>query len=394
MRQCDNAIGGTRAQHRRQYAPVNALRLYLFAHYFSLGAVLPLLAVALAARGFRPSEYAWIMVVIPLSRLVAPPLWGALADRHLGARPLLRANTLLTGLALLGVSIANDASAVVAAFALWALVSSSLVPLVEASAYRMLGTAAKRFGYIRVFGSMGFAVSALSLGWFGVDDAVRMPFALAAASYLVAFAATLQLQDAVLPKAAALGSAVRALARRADVVLLWVGSSLYYLAHGAFDAYFGPHARSLPGVSTGTISAAWSIGVLTEVVFLWFVPRWLEARSARWLLAGSALVATLRWALLARARDSVDLLALQPLHGVTFGVWYLAFVHENQARAPSEIRATVQGVAQACIGAGLFGATLAGGYVLEHLGGRALFDAAACASLLAAGCYAAREWVK
>jgi MFS transporter, PPP family, 3-phenylpropionic acid transporter len=364
----------------------------MFAHYFGLGAVLPLLAVALEARGLRPSQYAWVMMLVPLSRLFAPPIWGALADRHLGAMTLLRANTALAAVAMFVLFVSSEVPAIVAAFALWALVSSSLGPLVEASAYRMLGPAASNFGYVRVFGSIGFAASTLALGWFGVDRAVRIPFVLAAVSFLFAGAATWRLAEAALPTRAALGPAVRALATRPDVVLLWLGSALYYFAHGAFDAYFGPYAKSLAGASMATISAAWSIGVLAEVACIWFVPRWLTRRSGRALLVGAALVAALRWALLSRAQSDIELLALQPLHGVTFGVWYLGFVHENQARAPSGIRATVQGMAQACIGAGAFSATLVGGYVLEHLGGRVLFEAAAGAALLAAACYAARAW--
>lgn len=365
----------------------------MFAHYFGLGAVLPLLAVAFEARGMPPSQYAWVMMLIPLSRLFAPPLWGALADRHVGARMLLRVNTALTAVAMCVLSAAPELPAVVAAFALWALVSSSLVPLVEASAYRMLGNTASRFGYVRVFGSIGFAASALSLGVVGVDRAVRVPFGLAAAAYSVAGAATWRLAEAALPKRVELGTAVKALATRADVRLLWLGSALYYVGHGAFDVYFGPHAKSLPGASVATISAAWSIGVLAEVACIWFVPRWLTKRSGRALLIGAALIAALRWALLSRVQSSLELLALQPLHGVTFGVWYLAFVHENQARAPSEIRATVQGMAQACIGAGLLTATLAGGYVLELLGGRLLFMGAAGSALLAAACYSTRAWL-
>ena len=371
---------------------MNPLRLYLFSHYFSLGAVLPLLALALEARGMRPTEYAWVMMLIPLSRLLAPPLWGALADLHLGARRLLRVNTALTALALGVLCFATGLPAIAGGFALWALASSSLVPLVEASAYRMLGAAASGFGYIRVFGSLGFAVSAFGLGWFGVDREVRVPFALAAAAYLTALAATARFRDAELAKRA-LAPVLRSLAKRSDVLLLWVGSTVYYLAHGAFDAYFGPHARAVSGASASAVSAAWAIGVLAEIVLIWFVPRWIASHSTRWLLIGAASIAAARWALLARASTSFELLALQPLHGVTFGVWYLAFVHENQSAAPSEIRATVQGVAQACIGAGNLGATLIGGYVLERFGGRVLFDLAACAALLAASCYAAREWL-
>jgi len=54
------------AAHGEQSRRVNALRLYYFAYYGGLGAVMPLLALAMQARGFRPSQYAWLMALIPL----------------------------------------------------------------------------------------------------------------------------------------------------------------------------------------------------------------------------------------------------------------------------------------------------------------------------------------
>ena len=381
------------ASHREHSPTVNALRSYLFAYYLGLGAVLPLLALGLEARGLRPTQYAWLMALVPLSRLFAPPLWGVLADRYVGATWLLRVNTGLAAVTMLVLFFAHAVTPTVLSFAAWALVTSSLVPLIEASTYRLLGKAASGYGYVRVFGSIGFALSALGLGLAGVDRGVRAPFALAAAGYTAAWLATFHLHDLVAPTRAPLRAAVRRLAGQRDVLLLWAGSIAHYVAHGAFDSYFGPFARTLPNVEAGTVSATWALGVAVEIVVIWFVPRLLDGPMRRGLLIGSALVSVLRWSLLAQASSEADLWLQQPLHGVTFGAWYLAFVHENQARAPSEIRATVQGVAQACIGAGMIVATLLGGYVFERLGGRALFRCAAAASLLAACCYGAREWL-
>jgi len=370
---------------------VNALRLYLFAHYLGLGAVLPLLALGLEARGFRPSQYAWMVVLMPLSRLFAPPLWGALADRQLGARKLLRINTALSALAMLTLFVADGLVTTVVAFACWALVSSSLMPLVEASAYRLLGRAASRFGYVRVFGSVGFACSALGMGLLGIDARVRAPFGVAVLGYATAWFAAGAIEDVTPPTRAPLRLAVRRLAGHSDTWLLWLGAIFHYVAHGAFDTYFGPFARTIPGVTHETVSSAWALGVACEVVVLWFVPRWLDSNARPLLLFGAACVAALRWALLARATTPLDIWLQQPLHAISFGVWYLAFVHENQARAPIEIRATVQGVAQACIGAGMVASTLLGGYLFEQLGGRMLFHVATGAALLAAACYAVRQ---
>jgi MFS transporter, PPP family, 3-phenylpropionic acid transporter len=380
--------------HREQSRGVNALRLYYFAAYTGLGAVMPLLSLSMQARGFRPSQYAWLMALIPASRLVAPPLWGALADRWLGTVRLLRINTALAAVAMLVLAYADDLALTVAAFSLWAITSSSLTPLADAGAYRLLGAASGSFARVRVFGSIGFALSALALGTFGIDAALRAPFAIAACTYVCSSVTAGYLFEGTAPTRAPLAGAVRTLAGRADTWLLWLGSVFYYLGHGAFDAYFGPFAGTLPGVRAETVSFGWALGVTAEVALLWWVPRLLGSRLRRGLLIGAAGVAVVRWWLIAEATTPLTLWLQQPLHAITFGLWYVVFVHENQAGADASIRATVQGVAAACMGLGMITATLLGGYVFEALGGRSLFRMASVAALLALLCYAARQWLR
>jgi MFS transporter, PPP family, 3-phenylpropionic acid transporter len=366
---------------------VNALRLYYFASYAGLGAILPLLALAMEARGFRPTQYAWLLALLPLSRLFAPPLWGALADRRLGTSRLIQLNTALAAGAMMLLAFAHTYALTVVGFVIWALMSSSLVPLADAGAYRILGPNSTAFARVRLFGSIGFLLTALALSGFGVDRELRVPFVVAACGYLGASFASRRLVDGVPPTRAPLLPALRALARRPDMMWLWLGAVFHYAGHGTFDHYFGPHARALPGVSASMISGAWAIGVAFEVVALWFVPRVL---GRPWVLPVTALVAALRWLAIADARTPFAVLAQQPLHAITFAVWYATFVHENQRHADPTIRATVQGMAMASMGFGTITATLLGGPVLEHHGGPVLFRCAAGAAVLAGVCYLLR----
>ncbi|HEX5661336.1 MAG TPA: MFS transporter [Polyangiales bacterium] len=366
---------------------MSALRLYYFASYGGLGAVLPLLALAMEARGFRPSQYAWLLALLPLSRLFAPPLWGALADRRLGTSRLIQVNTALAACAMLLLAFARSFGLTVLGFVIWALMSSSLVPLSDAGAYRMLGPNREQFARVRVFGSLGFLLTALALGVFGVDRELRIPFVVAACGYLAASFASRRLIDGVPTARAPLWPALRELARRPDMAWLWLGAGFHYAGHGVFDHYFGPHARTIPGVSASLVSGAWAIGVGCEVVALWFVPRVL---GRRWLLPATAGVAAVRWLAIASAATPFAVLAQQPLHAITFAVWYAVFVHENQRHADPSMRATVQGMASASMGFGTISATLLGGPVLEHFGGRVLFRCAAGAAVLAGVCYLLR----
>ncbi|MET0285181.1 MAG: MFS transporter [Polyangiales bacterium] len=214
-----------------------------------------------------------------------------------------------------------------------------------------------------------------------------MPFVVAACGYLGASLASRRLVDGTPPARTPLLPALRALARRPDMAWLWLGAVFHYAGHGLFDHYFGPHARTIPGVTASMISGAWALGVGFEVVALWFVPRVL---GKPWVLPATAGVAVLRWLAIAHAATPIALLAQQPLHAVTFAVWYASFVHENQHHADPTMRATVQGMAMACMGLGTITATLLGGPLLERFGGAALFRCAAAAALLAGVCYLLR----
>ncbi len=373
---------------------MNALRLYYLAMYIGLGAVLPLLGLSLQARGLRPSEYAWLLALLPLSRMLAPPIWGALSDKWLGTGTLLRVNTLLTGIGMFVVSQSQSFNQALVGFVLWAVFGSSLIPLSEACTYQVLGEQSARFGYVRVFGSIGFAVSAICFGVFGVDDAYVWPFGIATAAYVLASLLSRGLPHARPDRAVQLRGALGVLLRRPDALLLWAASTLYYVAHGAFDMYFGPHVEHVKGVTPGFISACWAIGVVCEIALFFVVPRYLRSGSNNGkLLVFAALVAAARWYLLSVANTALAILCLAPFHAVTFGLWYLVFTHENQAAATKSTRATVQGLGATCVGLGLCISTLGGGFVLERFGGRVLFLLASITACVSCVLYALRLFV-
>ena len=371
---------------------MSALRLYYLTVYLGLGAVLPLLALSMQSRGFRPSQYAWLMATLPLSRLLAPPLWGALADKWIGTALLLRVNTLISAFAMAALSQKLSFGLTVLAFVTWALFSSSLMPLAEAGTYRLLGARSTSFAHVRVFGSLGFAISALIVGVLGAGHDLGAAFWGGAAGYLAAGFVSARIPKGQVLKAPPILPAVLKLAKRREVLLLWLGTTLYYVAHGAYDVYYGPHIRTIAGVSDRTVSLAWAVGVIAEIIVILFVPRLLGGRFSQHLLVLCAVASALRWWFLAHATSLTVVWLLQPWHAVTFGVWYVVFVHENQQHAPVELRATVQGLAAACLGLGMISATLVGGYVFEHFGGRVLFVCASVSAALSGLLYALRAY--
>ena len=138
--------------------------------------------------------------------------------------------------------------------------------------------------------------------------------------------------------------------------------------------------RSL-GFTYDFIGTAWAIGVGTEVLLMTQAHRILSWISPVRLLALCGLLATIRWALLSELTTPTEILLSQPLHGVTFGMFYLSMVNQVQKHAPTELRATVQSVALAFMSLGMIVGYLCGGHIFEKFGGQMVFF---CAMVVAA----------
>jgi len=86
---------------------------------------------------------------------------------------------------------------------------------------------------------------------------------------------------------------------------------------------------------------------------------------------------------MALVHSPAAILALQPLHGLSFGLYYVAGVTVLRNRAPAEAATAAQGLFASAFSIGSFVGMAAGGAILEQLGPGALFGGAAGVAALA-----------
>tara|TARA_B100001964_G_C13863317_1_gene435416 strand:+ start:65 stop:397 length:333 start_codon:yes stop_codon:yes gene_type:complete len=84
-----------------------------------------------------------------------------------------------------------------------------------------------------------------------------------------------------------------------------------------------------------------------------------------------------RWTLLAYLDDATAIMLTQPLHAVTFGLYYLCLTNWVQSRVPPTIRATIQSITLGVMSLGMISGYLWGGQLLEKTHGANLFATAA-----------------
>lgn len=375
------------------------LRTFFFAVFVVYGAFLPFFPTWLEARGVRGVAMSALMALGPAMGIVGPPAFGALSD-WLGLRAgLLRLATagMFVAMALLALPGAlGRAPSFAILFVALLLFSTSRAPSVaiadviatEATRPRSAAGPAQSYGAIRLWGSLGFLVAALAVGrLIDLRDQATLPLVLAVTSF-VAFALAFTLDSAAPPRAAHLGASLRGVLRDRGFALLLASAFLGFGAHVSYDICFSLHLVHL-GMNPSWIGFAWALGVVGEITLMALSGRLLGRVPASSLLIVAYAVGALRWLAIALIPDVTVLLALQPLHAISFALFWVTSLDQVKRRAPREILATAQGVFNAAVGAGAVVGMLVWGWMFERYGGKTTFacaaGVAACAAIVASG---------
>ena len=163
----------------------------LFLVYMATGLWSPLLAVYTRSLGAQTGQIGLVLATFQITNLASQYIWGRFSDRLGRRKPLLLLGTAGMALAYLGIASAGNYGWLFAARALEGVALSAYSTGSLALIGDLLEDQAGRgrlMGTYRTFGSLAFAIAALTGGWLADNISLRMPFAIAALCYLLAFA--------------------------------------------------------------------------------------------------------------------------------------------------------------------------------------------------------------
>jgi len=362
----------------------------LFAAYFAaVGVLAPYLPLYLQERGLTAWQIGVALALVQATRLVGPNLWGWLADRRGDRVELLRWTAVGMAVAFAGIFVPGGFLYVVAVLLLVNLLMTAQMPLAEAITAAYLRTeraaphAARLYGRLRAFGSVGFialvllagaTLDAAGIGWHPV-------LVIAVLALLVA--ATFRVRDFQVAEPAHERVSVRRRLAEPRVRWFFASVALMICAHGALYTYLSLYLGQL-GYSKTAIGALWVIGVLGEILFFYSQGRFFHRFGLHALMGFAFAIAALRFALIAEAAHLWPLLLLaQLMHAATFAVHHSAAVITVQQWFPAGAAARGQAM-YISIGYGLGGTagSLIAAALWSAVGPQAAFWSSSAAALL------------
>lgn len=353
------------------------LAAYYFWYFAAIGIAEPYLSPFWRQLGFSSTQLGLLNAIFPGVAALAPFVWTAYADATRRGEAIFRINTWVAALAALWLPNLEGLLPMAVAVLVYSVFRAPLIPLVNSMAFRVLASRPHGFAGIRLWGTIGYILTAVGGGvlvdWAGLRAGIHgIGLAMMTGGVVVWLGGGRERLD--LP-GAGVGDFLRML-RDHQFGLLLVATFLARVSFGPYTTFFTIHLEGL-GLSRTFAGAAWALAAASELVIMVGWSRmggWLSTRT--WLTVALAAHA-LRWLLSIAARDPLALLAIQLTHALTFGVFYLAAVQSVDGLVPDGLRASAQGVfASVSFGmAGLLGNTLAG-LLYEPLGMAWLYAAA------------------
>lgn len=356
---------------------------YLF-YFAALGALVPYWGLYLKSLDFNIAEIGQLIAILLATKIVAPNVWGWIAD-HTGHRmAIVRIASLLAAFTFAGVFINDSFWWLALVMTVFSFFWNASLPQFEATTMNHLGDAAHRYSSIRLWGSVGFilAVSALGplLNSYGTG---LLPL------FVVALFAMIWLSSMTVPESAAGHmpldqQPLRSVLKSPVVLSLLAVCFLVQASHGPYYAFYTLYLQNY-GYSTALIGQLWALGVLAEIGVFLMMPVLLPRYGARRLLLVAVCLTALRWLLIAGFVEHPPVIVFaQTLHAASFGLYHAVAIYLFHTLFTGVHQGRGQALySSVSFGAGGAAGVLASGYLWTGMGPQAMYLLSAVISLAA-----------
>jgi MFS transporter, PPP family, 3-phenylpropionic acid transporter len=305
---------------------------FYFFYFAFVGAMAPFWGLYLRSLSFTAFQIGVLMSLLQVTRIFSPNIWGHIADKTGRRVFIVRLAALCSMLCFTGVFFGSGFWWLFAVMIGMSFFWSASLPLVEATTLSHLGEQTHRYGSIRLWGSIGFILAVVGLGYlfdrFPIDV---LPWA------VLGFLSGIVLFARRIPEAQVLSHdsdslPVWQIIRKPEVLALIVASFLMAAAHGPYYTFYSIYLVD-HGYEKSVIGWLWALGVICEIGVFLAMPRISGRARPEILFLFSLGMAVVRFEIIAWGADSPALLVLaQTLHAFTFATYHasaIALIHRH-----------------------------------------------------------------
>jgi PPP family 3-phenylpropionic acid transporter len=351
----------------------HSLSLQYFIYFSIIGFFLPFFNLYCDHLGFSGYQIGILSAVRSVTLVIFALSWGSLADRKQIRRPIYIACAAVSTLVWAFYFYTRQFVPMLVVTFFYGVFVSPLISFLETATIEHLGEGRRRYGRLRVWGSISFILTVVVVGRVIGKTSVDIILGCILAGSALLTLAAFGMPKTTRPGRAALFSSQARFFFSRRVLVFLVCAVLMLISHGAYYGFFSIHLEDL-GYGPLFIGVAWALAAIAEI----FVMIKSEAIFKRFelekVLFFSLVVAAVRWGLLWFAASTVAILLTQVLHAVTYGAFHVASVLYMDKLSPEDAKTLGQAVNNAITyGLGLMIGYFVSGGLYEQFGGFSMF---------------------
>ena len=352
--------------------------------YFSLvGAFSPYWSLYLQSLEFNALQIGVLMSLSLIVRIFSPSIWGWLAD-HTGKRIRVVQIAALWGfLCFCGFLLGESFIWMFFVMLLLSFFWSASLPLMEAITLSHLGDHTDKYGRIRSWGSVGFVLTVIGVGYLLENIAIAWLIWIVLGLKLGMVIFSYQIPEKDMISHVTGHHSVKQICLRPEVLAFLISSLLMLFAHGAYYTFFSIYLVE-HAYDKGFIGWLWAIGVICEIGIFFIMPWLMRHFSLKLILIFSFACATLRFLMISWGVEwPIIMVVAQILHAATYGAHHIAAMMVVHQFFRGRHQATGQAI-YTSIAYGIGGAigAISSGYTWDLLGTDRTFFVSSTASFI------------
>ncbi|MHB8133547.1 MAG: MFS transporter [Anaerolineaceae bacterium] len=351
----------------------NSQALYFF-YYMAAGSYIPFIYLYFERLGLSGVQIGTLAALPVLISASTSLFWSGTADALHWHQKILRISLFLSPIAVFLLSRVTTMALLILMIVVFALFSSPIVPLLDSLALKTAVKNDRSYGDLRLWGSIGWAISTVLIGWLIERLGIHWLFY----GYIVFMTFGLitsffQPHQHSVPKSS-IWSGIKDLLSNKTYILFLLSVFLLVVSSNGVLTFLSIFMDSI-GTKEGLIGLGWALSAVSEVPVMMLSGRVIRKIGSKGLLMIAFIMYAIRWMLLSFIHTPFWALTIQLLHGPSFASFLVGSVTFIQERTPAGLNTTALTIFNPVIfGLGSIVGSLLGGYLLDQVGMSVLFQ--------------------
>jgi len=311
-----------------------------------------------------------------LGAIIAPFIIGLIADRYFAAQKILGILHLAGAALMYYLSTVNDFTSFYPVLLVYMIIYMPTLALVNAISFKQMSNPEKEFSFIRVWGTIGWIIAGLLIGWLALEKkgSLQNTFMIAAivsgALGLFSFA----LPNTPPPKAgtkASFGEIVGldalGLLKDKNFLIFFLASMLICIP---LAFYYQETNIFLNEVGVQNAAGKMTMGQMSETIFLFLMPLFFLRLGVKKMLLIGMLAWVIRYLCFGFGDAGSGVMLLYAgiiLHGICYDFFFVTGQIYTDQRAGDKIRSSAQGmITLATYGVGMLIGFWFAGFIAEY----------------------------